>query len=95
MKSLRNCLLQTSVPCSRRAKDHLLATIFLFLLSSVHWNLFEHIVCSNIMARLDEHRHLSVKQRSFRKWQSCETQLNTVIDDRAKILDNQGQVDTF
>ena len=26
---------------------------------------------------------------------SCETQLITVIDDWAKILDNQGQVDTF
>ena len=26
---------------------------------------------------------------------SCETQLITVIDNLAKILDNQGQVDTF
>ena len=28
------------------------------------------------------------------KWHSCETQLTTVNDDWAKILDNQGQVDT-
>ena len=28
-------------------------------------------------------------------WHSCETQLITVIDDWAKILDNQGQVDTL
>ena len=35
------------------------------------------------------------KQHAFRKWHSCETQLITVIDDWAKILDNQGQVDTF
>ena len=55
----------------------------------------EHIVCSNIMAHLDEHRLLSEKQHAFRKWHSCETQLITVIDDWAKILNNQGQVDTF
>ena len=47
------------------------------------------------MAHLDEHRLLSEKQHVFRKWHSCETQLITVIDDWAKILDNQGQVDTF
>ena len=49
--------------------------------------LLEHIVCSNIMAHLDEHRLWSEKQHAFRKWHSC--------DDWAKILDNQGQVDTF
>ena len=44
---------------------------------------------------LDEHRLLSEKQHAFRKQHSCETQLITVIDDWAKILANQGQVDTF
>ena len=48
-----------------------------------------------IMAHLDEHRLLSDKQHAFGKWHSCEIQLITVIDDWAKILDNQGQVDTF
>ena len=38
---------------------------------------------------------LSDKQHAFRKWHSCETQLATVINDLAKILDNKGQVDTF
>ena len=47
------------------------------------------------MAHLDEHRLLSEKQHAFRKWHSCETQLITVIDEWAKILDKQGQVDTF
>ena len=64
-------------------------------LTCVPCKLLEHIVCSNIMAHLDEHRLLSEKQHAFRKWHSCETQLITVIDDWAKILDNQGQVDTF
>ena len=34
--------------------------------------LLEHIVCSNIMAHLDEHKLLSDKQHAFRKWHSCE-----------------------
>ena len=55
--------------------------------------LLEHIVCSNIMAHLDDCKLLS--DHSFRKGLSCETQLTTVINDWAKILDNIGQVDTF
>ena len=47
------------------------------------------------MAHVDEHKLLSDKQHAFRKWHSCETQLTTVIDDWAKVLDNHGQVDTF
>ena len=36
-------------------------------------------------------KHYLVKEL----WHSCETQLATVINDWAKILDNKGQVDTF
>ena len=57
--------------------------------------LLEHIVCSNIMAHLDEYKLLSDRQHAFRKGHSCETQLTTVINNWAKILDNRGQVDTF
>ena len=64
-------------------------------LTYVACKLLEHIFCSNIMPHLDGHKLLSDKQRAFRKWHSCETQLTTVINDLAKILDNQGQVDTF
>ena len=64
-------------------------------LTCVPCKLLEHIVCSNIMAHLDEHKLLSYKQHAFRKWHSCETHLATVINDWAKILDNKGQVDTF
>ena len=45
------------------------------------------------MAHLDEHKLLSDRQHAFRKKHSCETQLITVIDDWAKILDKGGQVD--
>ena len=51
-------------------------------------------MCSNIMSHLDHHNLLSDRQHAFRKSPTCETQLATVIDDCAKILDNQSQVDT-
>ena len=47
------------------------------------------------MAHLDEHKLLSDKQHAFKTCHSCETQLTTVIDDWAKVLDNHGQVGTF
>ena len=64
-------------------------------LTCVPCMLLEHIVCSNIMAHLDEYKLLADRQHAFRKRHSCETQLTTVINDWAKILDNGGQVDTF
>ena len=64
-------------------------------LTCVPCKLLEHIVCSNIMAHLDEYKLLSDRQYAFRKGHSCETQLTTVINDWAKILNNRGQVDTF
>ena len=47
------------------------------------------------MAHLDGYILRSDRQHAFRKRDSCETQLTTVIHDWAKILDNRGQVDTF
>ena len=64
-------------------------------LTCVPCKLLEHIVCSHIMAHLNEYKLLSDRQHAFRKGHSCETQLTTVINDWAKILDNRGQVDTF
>ena len=48
-------------------------------------------MCSNIMSHLNEHKRLSDRQHAFRK----STQLATVIDEWAKFLDSQCQVDTF
>ena len=47
------------------------------------------------MGHLDQYNLSSDKKHAFRKWNSCETQLITVINDWAKILDKKGQVDTF
>ena len=57
--------------------------------------LLEHIVYSNTIDHLEKHSLLSDRQHAFRKKHSCETQLVTVINDWAKILDKGGQVDTF
>ena len=61
-------------------------------LTCVPCKLLEHIVCSNTLMNIN---FCQTKQHAFRKWHSCETQLATVINDWAKILDNKGQVDTF
>ena len=57
-------------------------------LTCVPCKLLEHIVCTNIMAHIDEYKLLSDRQHAFRKGHSCETHLTTVINDWAKILDN-------
>ena len=44
-------------------------------LTCIPCKLLEHIVCSNIMGHLDQYNLLSDKQHAFRKWHSCETQL--------------------
>ena len=49
----------------------------------VPWKMLERIVCTNIMADLDEHKPLSDRQHAFRKNFSCETQLIIVINDWA------------
>ena len=64
-------------------------------LTFVPCKLLKHIVCTNIMAHLYEHKLLIDKQHVFRKTHSYETQFITVLDDWAKSLDAGGQVDTF
>ena len=92
---LKECSLANICPLFKKGDRSLACNYRPVSLTCVPCKLLEHIVCSNIMAHLDEHKLLSEKQHAFRKWLSCETQLITVIDDWAKILDNQGQIDTF
>ena len=60
--------------------------------------IFEYIMCSSNLhgtrGKETTHAHTHTVY-GFRKGHSCETQLTTVINDWAKILDNRGQVDTF
>ena len=53
-------------------------------LTCVPCKLLEHIVCSNIMAHLDEYQLLSDRQHAFRKRHSYEIKLTTVINDGVK-----------
>ena len=64
-------------------------------MTCVACKLLEHIVCSKLMAHLDEHKLMSDNQLVFGKWYSYETHLTMVINDWAKMQDNKGQVDTF
>ena len=50
---------------------------------------------SNMMTHLDDYKLLSDRQHAFRYKHSCETQLITVMNDWATILDIAGHVDTF
>ena len=43
-------------------------------LTCVPFKMLEHIVCTSIMANLDEHKLLSDRQHAFKKNRSCETQ---------------------
>ena len=62
MVSLRMCSIKMNTPRSR-----------LVSLTCDPCKLLDHIVCSNIMAHLDEYTLLSDRQHAFRKGHSCET----------------------
>ena len=47
------------------------------------------------MSHLDGYKLPSDRQHTFRKRHRCETQLTTVINDWAKVMDISGHVDTF
>ena len=91
----KECSFANICPLFKKSDRSLACNYCPVSLTCVPCKLLEHIVCSNIMAHLDEYKLLSDRQHAFRKRHSCETQLTTVINDWAKILDNRGQVDTF
>ena len=77
-----SCNYECSIDCGEVPKEWTLANISSLFkkvdrslacnyrpvsLTCVACKLFEHIVCSNIMAHLDEHKFLSDKQHAFRK----------------------------
>ena len=97
VKSPKNGLLQIYVPSIKNMTglSHVIIVPSHWLVYLASYSNTYLIVCSNIMAHLDEYKLLSDRQHAFRKRHSCETQLTTVINDWAKILDNGGQVDTF
>jgi hypothetical protein len=53
----------------------------------------EHIICSNIAKHLETHDILNDAQQWFRKKRSCESQLLLKIQDLAKGIDRDEQID--
>ena len=64
VKSIKNGLLQIYVPSIKRL---FACNYHPVSLTCVPCKLLEHIVCSNIMAHLDEYKLLSDRQHAFRK----------------------------
>ena len=95
MKSPKEWSLANICPLYKKGDSALPSNYLPVSLTCVPSKMLEHIVCTNIMAHFDEHKLLSDRQHAFRKSCSCETELITVINDWAKILDAGGQVDTF
>ena len=55
--------------------------------------LLEHVVVSNMMKHVDQHKILTDCQHGFRKRRSCETQLVTMIHDLTSAMDKGTQTD--
>lgn len=64
-------------------------------LTCVTCKILEHILYSNIIRHLDENKILTDVQHGFRKRRSCETQLITVVNDFAKVLNEGLQLDSI
>ena len=82
----KECPLANICPLFKKSDRSLVCSYRPVSLTCVPCKLLEHIVCSNIMAHLDEYKLLSDRQHAFRKGHSCESQLTTVINDWAKIF---------
>ena len=57
-------------PLFKKEDRSLACNYRLVSLTCVPCKLLEHLVCSNSMAHLDEHKLLSHQQHAFRKWHS-------------------------
>ena len=62
-------------------------------LTCVACKLLEHIVCTNILSHLEDHKLLTSVQHGFRKNHSCETQLLITVDDFFSSFDAKIQTD--
>ena len=62
-------------------------------LTSICCKIQEHIIHHSVMKHLDKHHILNDTQHGFRKKRSCETQLVLTVQDLAKGLDDNKQID--
>ena len=64
-------------------------------LTSITCKLLEHIIHSNIMDHLEDHKILNSIQHGFSQKRSCESQLITAINDFSNCLNEKGQIDSI
>ena len=64
-------------------------------LTSVCCKLLEHIIYAHMFSILNSHQILCDNQRDFRRGRSCDSQLFLTIDDLAKNLDKNLQIDVI
>ena len=83
------------VPIFKKGEKHLPQNYRPVSLTSVMCKLLEHIVHSNIMGHLDQHKILHDAQHGFRKRRSCESQLLITIHKIARKLSKTAQVDVI
>ena len=63
-------------------------------LTCITCKLFEHIICKQILAHLEDHTFLTDLEHGFRSGRSCETQLVTTFQDLAQMHNKKGsQID--
>ena len=63
-------------------------------LTCICCKIFEHIVYSNVIKHLNQHKAIVDVQHGFREKRSCESQLLVTINDFAKALNDGQQIDT-
>ena len=62
-------------------------------LTFLHCKLLEHVVVSNVIKHVDQHKILTDSQHGFCTRRSCETQLVTLVHDLASAMDKGIQTD--
>ena len=62
-------------------------------LTTICCKIMEHILCTNILKHLESNNILQDTQHGFRAKRSCETQLIQTLEDLAKSVNDQAQVD--
>ena len=64
-------------------------------LTCILCKLLEHIVASNVVKHMDQHKILYDLKHGFRAWRSCETQLTMLIEEIHQNLSDGKQTDVI
>lgn len=85
--------IQLATPIFKKGEKSKLSNYHPVSLTSVCCKVLEHDIHNSIMWFFDQHKILSDMQHGFRKQRSCEYELIRTIQDLAKGLDDNTQID--